>query len=43
MCDFCNNKEVNLKWYMKRCYFGLVKEEVVKLGSKEDKCEEVRE
>lgn len=28
---------------MKRCHPGLAKEEVVKLGSKEDKCEEVRE
>lgn len=43
VCDFCNNKEANLKRHMKRCHPGLAKEEVVKLGSKEDKCEEVRE
>lgn len=29
VCDFCNNKEANLKRHMKRCHPGLAKEEVV--------------
>uniref|UniRef100_A0A8W8HNW3 Peptidase A2 domain-containing protein n=1 Tax=Magallana gigas TaxID=29159 RepID=A0A8W8HNW3_MAGGI len=43
VCDFCNNKEANLKRHKKRCHPGLAKEEDVKLGSKENKCEEMRE
>lgn len=42
-CDFSNNKEANLKRHVKRCHPGLAQEDLIKLGVKENRSEEVNE